>query len=154
MEELFMKRYASLLCICTSVALVSGCAQTRLSDDAKMAEVVIADKTAIAANAQQEYLALVTEDRRIRSEKQTALETDLVDVDYIGKPIPIIQGFANRYGYTFVETGKKRDLRIINIRMQNMPTVEVLRNIGTQIDYAANLILDKNTKVIRIVYKN
>ena len=145
-----MKHYSVLTLF--SLLLV-GCNSTKMSEDAKLSSVVISEKAAIAVEAQQNYLALVTEDKRLRAEKQTALDEDLVDVDFIGKPIPLIEGFATRYGYTFIETGKKKDIRIINVRMRNTSPIEVLRNVGNQIDYAANLVLDKNAKTIRIIYK-
>ena len=65
-----------------------------------------------------------------------------------------MRGFSNRYGYNFVEIGKKRDLRIINVRMKSTNPEEVMRSIAHQIEYAGDVVLDKNTRVIRLVYKN
>ena len=53
-----------------------------------------------------------------------------------------------------MEIGKKRDLRIINVRMKSTNPEEVMRSIAHQIEYAGDVVLDKNTRVIRLVYKN
>ena len=140
-----------------ALALTSlfGCASNNgLSSDSKMAESIIANQVSVAADAQRSYAALLAEDARISYQKNEELNVDVIDVDYIGKPLPLLRGFASRYGYNFVEIGKKRDLRIVNVRMKSTNPEEVMRSIAHQIDYAGDLVLDKNTRVIRLVYKN
>lgn len=139
-----------------AVAL-SGCATSPVpttTDTEAFASRLIADKVAVAADAQREYVALVNEDKAVVSRKQGALDTDEVDVDYIGKPQELLQTFAYRYGYRYIESGKRVDLRTINVRVQKTPPLEVLRNIGHQIDAAADVEVDKNAKTVRLIYKN
>ena len=65
----------------------------------------------------------------------------------------MLNAMANRYGYSLIEIGKRRDLRIINIRMKSVAPIEMLRNVSNQINYAADIILDKNSGTLRIIYK-
>jgi len=144
------------LVLMLTVAL-SGCATSPVPtamDTEAFASRLIADKVAVAADAQREYVALVNEDRSVLSRKQAAMEVDEVDVDYIGKPQELLQTFAYRYGYRYVESGKRIDLRTINVRVQKVPPVEVLRNIGYQVDALADVVLDKDARTLRLIYKN
>ena len=140
-----------------TVLLLGGCASTTSkptdTDTQAFADRLIADKVALAAKAQQDYVALVNEDKLIIQKKQSSLETDEIDVDYIGKPQELLQMFAHRYGYRYIETGSRVDLRTINVRVAKAPPIEVLRNIGYQIDASANVELDKNSKTLRLIYK-
>lgn len=144
------------LMVAVITALV-GCAsspQSTTADTEAFASRMIADKVAVAADSQRDYVALVNEDMVVVNHKQAAIETDEVDVDYIGKPQELLQTFAYRYGYKYIESGKRVELRTINVRVQKVAPVEVLRNIGYQVDNGANVVLDKNTKTLRLVYKN
>jgi len=135
----------------------TGCVTSPVTsgeDTEAFARRLIANKLAIAANAQREYVELVNEDKSVILRKQAAIETDEVDVDYIGKPQELLQIFAYRYGYRYIESGKRNELRTINVRVQNVSPIEVLRNIGYQVDTAADVVLDKNTKTLRLIYKN
>lgn len=145
------------LVLVLAAAALSGCATSPVpttKDTEAFASRLLAEKVAVAADAQREYAALVNEDRLALSRKQAAMETDEVDVDYIGKPQELLQTFAYRYGYRYIESGKRVDLRTINVRVQKAPPIEVLRNIGHQVDAAADVVLDKNDKTLRLIYKN
>ena len=143
-------------------AALSGCASNeatkkeaaQIEDTQAFADRLIADKLAVAADAQREYVALVNEDQAVMAHRQKSLETDEVDVDYLGKPQELLQVFAHRYGYRFVESGRYRVLRNINVRMVKTPPIEVLRNVGYQITAAADVQLDKTHHVLRLIYKN
>lgn len=143
--------------IATAISMTS-CTSTKnvptTSDTEAFASKVIAEKVSVAADAQQRYVALVAEDKSLQGKKQASLDTDQVNVDYIGKPQELIQTFAYRYGYRYIEEGRPNDLRIVNVRVSNWAPIEVLRNVGRQIDNGADLELDKNAKVIRLVYKS
>lgn len=145
------------LVLALAAVALAGCATSPVpttQDTEAFASRLIADKVAVAADAQREYVALVNEDKSVLSRKQAAMETDEVDVDYIGKPQELLQTFAYRYGYRYIESGKRVDLRTINVRVQKTPPIEVLRNIGYQVDAAADVVLDKNAKTLRLIYKN
>src|SRR5581483_10310486 len=115
---------------------------------------LLADEVAVASDAQRDYAQVLAENGRVLSKKQAAIETDQVDVDYIGKPQEILQSIAYRYGYNYVETGRRSDLRIINVRLSKAAPVEVLRSVGYQISYGAEVVLDKKSKAVRLIYKN
>lgn len=137
---------------------ITGCASTSqqptTADTEAFASRMIADKVAVASNAQREYVALVNEDKAVLYRKQLSIDTDEVDVDYIGNAQELLQTFAYRYGYKYLETGKRANLRTINVRVQKISPVEVLKNIGQQVDNGADVVLDKGTKTLRLTYKN
>ncbi len=145
------------LALALASAALAGCATSpapTTKDTEAFASRLIADKVAVAADAQREYVALAKEDKLVLYRKQAALESDEADVDYIGKPQELLQTFAYRYGYRYIESGKRVELRTINVRVQQTPPVEVLRNIGYQLEPEAEVVLDKNTKTLRLIYKN
>jgi len=139
--------------VASGLVACSSTPQSTTTDTEAFASRLIADKVAVAADAQRQYVALVNEDTLALTRRQVALDTDEVDVDFIGKPQELLQTFAFRYGYRYVESGKRLDLRTVNVRVQASPPIEVLRNIGYQIDALADVVLDKSNKVLRLVYK-
>lgn len=158
MNAVFQQSWGRMLwpALLAGALVLTGCASKKPSDgpdSEAFASRLIANKVAVAADAQREYVAIVNEDAALKARKQASLETDEVDVDYIGKPQELLQTFAHRYGYRYVESGAQRRLKNINVRVQRVPPIEVLRNIGYQVDAMADVSLDKNEKVIRLVFK-
>ena len=136
-----------------ALALV-GCTTgnpTRGEED--FASRLIAEKAAIAAGAQRDYAALLAEDYSTVTRRQATFDTDTIDVDYIGNPRELVQSIASRYGYGFSETGRPIDMRPINIRMKGATPDSVLRNIGNQMNAAADIVLDRNARTVAIEYK-
>jgi len=115
---------------------------------------VMADDVTQAVQAQQAFQEVLAENARTLTLKQKAIATDQVDIDYIGTPQDILQTIAYRYGYAYVETGRREDLRIINVRLNKTAPINVLRSISYQISYGAKVVLDKNAKQLRLVYLN
>lgn len=139
-----------------TVLLISGCADSVVknsSDGSDFANKAIADRAAEAAKVQAEYVAIVNNDKAVLGRKQSSLNSDLIDIDYIGAPQELLQTFAYRYGYRYVEIGKYARLKPINIRVQKTSPENVLRNIGYQIDHSADVTLDQKSKTIRLTYK-
>jgi defect-in-organelle-trafficking protein DotD len=114
----------------------------------------MADEVTQAVQAQQSFEQVLAENARTLTLKQRAIDSDQVDIDYIGKPQDILQTIAYRYGYGYAETGKRQDLRIINVRLSKTSPVDILRSISYQIAYGAKVVLDKKTKELRLVYLN
>lgn len=114
---------------------------------------LMAEKMAIAADAQREHAALVAEGQSRIERKQEMLELDLISIDYIGMPQELLQTIAYRYGYRFVEIGRRQQLRSINIKVEQTSPVDVLRTIGQQVDRNANVVLSLTTRTIRLEYK-
>lgn len=141
---------------CTGLTLalmLAGCATNAPKEEEDFASRLIAEKAAIAAGAQRDYAALLAEDYSTVTRRQAAFDTDTIDVDYIGNPRELVQSIAARYGYAFSETGKTIDMRAINIRMKGASPDSVLRNIGNQVNAAADIVLNRNARTVVIEYK-
>mgnify|MGYP000250455473 CR=1 FL=1 len=114
---------------------------------------LMADKMAVAADAQRQYAALLAEGQSRVERKQEMLEHDQINVDYIGMPQELLQTIAYRYGYRYVEVGQRTQLRAINLKVVDMSPTDVLRSIGQQIDRQADVVLSYPTRTIRLTYK-
>lgn len=150
------KARITLLAALVAPLMVSGCAsKPKVSDrdTEAYAAVLLAEHADVAAKAQKQYVALVAEDKQITAQKQHSIDTDEVDVDFLGTPQELLQTFAYRYGYRYIESGQRRSLKNINVRVNKASPIDVLRNVGHQITNGADLVLDKNAKVIRVIYK-
>lgn len=137
--------------------LLAGCSNSISKNNAEsndFANKAISERAAIAAKAQQEYVAILNNDKAVLGRRQSSLNTDLVDIDFIGAPQEILQTFALRYGYRYVEIGKFTRLNPVNVRVTKASPENILRNIGYQIDKSADVTLDQKTKTIRLTYKN
>lgn len=66
----------------------------------------------------------------------------------------LVQSVASRYGMKFVENGKRLDLRPVNVRMKGITPDELLRNLGNQMHSGADVILDRQAKMVIIEYKS
>ncbi|ANN80824.1 DotD/TraH family lipoprotein [Bordetella flabilis] len=135
---------------------LGGCSSLRPGDDVTpdvYANRLMADKMAVAADAQRQYAALVAEGKARVERKQEMLELDLINVDYIGLPQELLQTLAYRYGYRYVEVGQPTQLRAINIKMTSVTPTDVLRSIGQQIDRQADVVLSMPARTIRLTYK-
>lgn len=135
---------------------LAGCAFTPASDpvtDDVYANRLMAEKMAIAADAQREHAALVAEGQSRVSRKQEMMQLDLINVDFIGMPQELLQTIAYRYGYRFIEVGPRQQLRSINVKVEQTSPVEVLRTIGLQVDRNADVVLSVPSRTIRLQYK-
>ncbi len=147
-----------LFYVATAVLMMAGCAVQKPAPDAgpdseAYARKLIVSKVDAAVQAQQQLAAVTEEGRAAVARKQGALDTDTVDLDYVGKPQPLLESIAYRYGYRYVEAGKRADLAFVNVKVSRQPVQELLRNISYQIDGGADVVLDKDAKIIRLVYK-
>ena len=139
-----------------TILFLTGCASQVTKNNAEgsdFANSAIAERATQAAKVQAEYAAMVNNDKAVMGRKQSSLNTDLVDIDFIGSPQEILQTFALRYGYRYVEIGKYKRINPVNIRVVKASPENVLRNIGYQIDRSADVTLDQKSKTIRLTYK-
>lgn len=156
-----MKRYKSaaqprVVAVMSVLAILTGCAtsaQPTTEDTEAFASRVIADKVAVAVNTQHSYVAALNADRAKAAAQQQTLDTDQVDIDYIGYPQELLQTLAARYGYAYVESGKRVTLKPINVWVRKATPLNVLKDIGVQVDHGADVVLDKNAKTVRLIYK-
>jgi defect-in-organelle-trafficking protein DotD len=140
------------------VLAFAGCATkpavTGISPDSEaFARQVIVDKVDAAVQAQRELAAATVEGKEMTLRKQSTLDQDEVDIDYVGMPQPLLESIAYRYGYKYIETGKRIELNVVNLRVQHKKVLEVIRDISYQIDGVADVVLDKDAKIVRLVYK-
>ena len=150
-------RFLPIEAVLITAVTLSACAskppQGVRPDSPAYARSIVVEKVDAAVQAQRELAAATEEGIAQRLRKQAALETDAVDIDYIGPAQPLLEEIAFRYGYRYVETGKVVDLAIVNLRVQNAPVQEVLHNLAYQIDSSASVELDTQAKVLRLLYK-
>lgn len=159
MNKVFVVAKASPVVLVAMIgALLSGCANQSVATseaDAAQARVrkLIADKAEVAVQAQRDLAAAKQEAKDQAVRKQATLDEDEVDIDYVGMPQPLLQSIAYRYGYKYLEMGKRGDLKVVNLRVTRAHVVDVLRDVGLQVDSGADVVLDKDAKVIRLIYK-
>ena len=85
--------------------------------------------------------------------RQRSFEEDQVAIDYIGKPQPLLTSIAIRYGYRFLEVGQLRDLGTVNFTNNWTTPENAVMVISAQLGNEATISLDKNNKVITLIYR-
>lgn len=146
----------TLLTIAAAAILMTGCAtsaQPTTDDTQAFASRLIADKVSVAVNSQHNYVSSLHADQVKVASRQASVDTDQVDIDFNGKPQELLQTFATRYGYAYVESGKRVDLKPVTIWVRKATPINVLKDVGVQIDTGADVVLDKSTKTLRLIYK-
>ena len=139
-----------------AMVALGGCASSAkptTEDTEAFASRIIADKVSVAVNSQHAYVSRLNADRARVASRQAAVDTDQVDIVFIGKPQELLQTFASRYGYAYVESGKRVDLKPINVWVRKATPINVLKDVGAQIDTGADVVLDKSTNTLRLIYK-
>lgn len=149
----------ALLVAMTAALATAACAHRPPSpaepspDSEAFASHLIAEKVAVASQAQRDFAQMQAEHRADIAVRQHQLDSDLIDVDYIGSPQELLQTMANRYGYVYVEIGRHTALKPVNVRFARTSPVELLRSVGHQVHASADVVLDKNERAIRLIYK-
>lgn len=152
--------WRSLLVAMTAALATAACAHRPPSpaepspDSEAFASHLIAEKVAVASHAQREFAQMQAEHRAEIAVRQYRLDSDVIDVDYIGSPQELLQTMANRYGYTYVEIGRHTALKPVNVRFASTSPIELLRSVGHQVHASADVVLDKGERTIRLIYKN
>ncbi|HCA5182306.1 TPA: DotD/TraH family lipoprotein [Acinetobacter baumannii] len=83
--------------------------------------------------------------------KQLNINHDLINIDYIGDPVPLLKSIASQYSYRFVESGPTQELPIVNFNKKSLTGVEALRDISSFIS-TASITLDHQNKSILLTY--
>jgi defect in organelle trafficking protein DotD len=152
-----------LIAAIISGIMICGCASKKTPDkiteldpnSKEFIESMFIQQSNEAVDAQQQYMMLVADNREQRQDKQNLLNSDTIDiVGYIGKPSTLLKSIANKYGYEYNEVGSIKNLPIINVDVKKQTPVEVLTNISYQVDRYADIVLDKDAKIIRLVYRS
>ena len=76
-----------------------------------------------------------------------------ITVDWVGSTEPLVQQLADRASYQFKLSGQPPAVpMIITLRVKNEPLIEVLRNVGLQLDNRATLKIDPATQTVELIY--
>jgi hypothetical protein len=117
-------------------------------------EAMLIQKSSEATEAQKAYVMIVAEQQQAKEEKQAAFDTEYIEVqNFIGKPNSLLKALAHRYGYEYREEGFAKNLPTLNLDIKNDPPIEVLKQISYQINSVADMIVDKDQKIIRLIYR-
>lgn len=147
-----MKYNKKLLSVLAIGLMMSGCASRDVT------QLNVASPLSIISEASQE--ALIAQQNLKNSsaiqmqtvqKKQGSINHDLLNIDYIGDPIPLIKSISSQYGYRFVEAGPTHELPIVNFNKKRVTGVEALRNISAYLN-TASITLDHQNKSILLTY--
>lgn len=76
-----------------------------------------------------------------------------ITVNWVGPVEPIVETLANRSSYSFVVLGSPPPVPIVvSLDVENMPVVDVLRDIGLQMGVRADIRVDGKNKTVEIQY--
>lgn len=76
-----------------------------------------------------------------------------ITVDWVGPVEPLAEQLADRASYRFQLTGQKPSVpMVVTLRVRNKPLIDVLRDLGLQLNNRATLRVDTGTRTIEIVY--
>jgi len=139
-----------------ALALLAGCAsapQHTTADTEAFASRLIADHVGVASHAQRDFVAWEAEQRHDASQRYDALQTETVDVDFIGRPDELLRAFATRYGLMYVALGHREEVRAVNVRMTHTTPLDVIRNVSQQIAPQGEVVLDEAEHALRLIYR-
>jgi len=76
-----------------------------------------------------------------------------ITLDWYGEPEPVVKKMADIAGYKFRTSGAKPTIPlVIRLNTRNQPIIEVMRDVGLQIEGRAIVKVDANTKIVEINY--
>ena len=76
-----------------------------------------------------------------------------VTISWIGPVAPLTQKIAERANYNFVELGDKPPVPIVvNVDVVNTPLIDVLRNVGLQMNGRGSVVVDGSKRVVEVNY--
>lgn len=76
-----------------------------------------------------------------------------VTISWIGPVAPLAQKIADRANYNFVELGDQPPVPIVvNVDVVNTPLIDVLRNIGLQMNGRGSVVVDGSQRVVEVNY--
>ena len=112
---------------------------------------ILSDASQEALIAQQNLKNSTAIHMQAVQQKQGSINHDLLKIDYIGDPVPLIKSIASQYGYRFVESGPTHELPIVNFNKKSLTGVEALRDISAFMN-TASITLDHQNKSILLTY--
>ncbi len=148
----------STLTACTSNSLIkkeSDLITARASyNQPKDVLAIISQESQEALNAQKRLVAFRQADNKKLAINSRQIESDELLVDYIGKPQPLISSIAIEYGYRFVEVGVRQELPTVNFTNLYITPEMTLVDLSAKISPMASIAINKDDKIITLVYGN
>lgn len=76
-----------------------------------------------------------------------------ITITWVGPPEQILRKLADRASYNFVTLGNRPPVPlVVNVDVQNMPVIEVLRDIGLQLGVRGDVKVDSDRGIIELHY--
>ncbi len=76
-----------------------------------------------------------------------------ITITWVGPPEQILRKLADRASYNFVTLGNRPPVPlVVNVDVQNMPVIEVLRDIGLQLGVRGDVKVDSERGIIELHY--
>lgn len=147
-----MKHNKKLLSIIAIGLMMSGCAThdvPQLNVSSPLS--ILSEASQEALIAQQNLKNSTAIQMQSAQNKQGSINHDLLKIDYIGDPVPLIKSISSQYGYRFVESGPTHELPIVNFNKKSITGVEALRDISAYLN-TASITLDHQNKSILLTY--
>lgn len=159
----FKPKYFSTITIALLMTLTTACSTTK-KDNAYTGYTptptnltaldIVAQNTQQALNAQQMLTKYTKQQSALLTIKQADFESDELALDYIGKPQPLLNSIAIKYGYRFLEFGTPIHVPTVNFTNVYTTPHNILVMVNAQLKDTASVGLDKNQKVITLTYKD
>lgn len=156
-----MRKIGLLSAAAASAFLITGCQSNPASTSTQgmypastTVLEIISQETQEAMRATQKLTKYRQQYNETLAYRQGSFEEDQILLDYIGKPEPLLNSIAIRYGYRYVEVGVKQDLPIMNFTKYETTPEQALVDVDAQLGTSADISLDKQQKLITLVYPN
>ena len=146
-----MKHKNKFVTLLTCSLVFTGCASTMSPLNVSSPLQIISEKAQEAMIAQQNLKNTTAIHMKSLHEKQGNINHDLLRIDYIGDPLPLIKSIASQFGYRFIESGPTHELPIVNFNKKSLTGVEALRDISAFLN-TASITLDHQNKSILLSY--
>lgn len=157
-RKISMKKLPLFLTTAAAIFSVVGCASMNsgINRNVKIETYspveIISQESQKALHAQQILTKYKQAQNQTLEYRQKSFENDKIIVDFIGKPRDVISSIAIKYGYRFIEVGNPRDLPIVNFTQVYSTPQDLLVNLNAQLGKQAELSINKNEKIITLVY--
>ncbi|MDK2123867.1 DotD/TraH family lipoprotein [Parachitinimonas caeni] len=115
---------------------------------------LINDKAQLAVDAQRELTAAAY--ARLEQDAKAAerLSTDRISLDFVGELETMLTSLANKYSYELVVLGKRPPQQVlVNVYVKDRSVIDILKNVGLQVDAMADVRLDRSARRIELIYK-
>lgn len=158
-EFLLNKKVLSAITLMGMMAVTTGCSSGYKTTNVSGALPntpgsleIISQESQKALNAQKMLVAYREQYNNTLDYRRKSFTEDKVKVDYIGKPQPLLNSLAIRYGYRFLQYGSERDLPTVNFTDYWSTPENIVVNLSAQLGDQAGISVDKQQKVITLVY--